>query len=148
MKKIFIVTAIIAGCVGLFATYQLYQNSKTDGFNRGSIEVDRCQEQNAEWKIYKCTGMYTSGAGMISKDNVSITVTGGEPQKGDFIYDVYPPMFRSKIDTDRFVTGKERSSVFYNSPWLLLLFISIFAPLGVLLYTLEGRRKNSNMINS
>lgn len=123
----------------LFAFFNLYQNSKTDGYNRGSIEVTRCQEKNWAWRIYECTGDYTSGVGMIGKRNVTVTVTGDELHKGDVVYDVYPPTFHSKMDTDHFVTGKERSSVLYNTPWLLLLFISTAAPLSMTLYALGSR---------
>lgn len=146
MKKNYSIAAIaLSVCTGLFAIYHLYQNSKTDGFDRGSVEVIQCQEENWEWKISKCTGNYTSGVGMMGKDNVSVIVTGDELHKGDIVYDVYPPAFHSKMNTDHFVTGKERSSVLYNSPWLLLLFVSIFTPIGAVLYTLGRRQKNSSV---
>lgn len=141
MKKNYLIAVLaLSMCTGLFAMYHLYQNSKTDGFNRGSIEVNQCHEENWDWKIYNCTGNYTSSAGMMAKDNVSVTVAGDKLHKGDIVYDVYPPAFHSKMDTDYFVTGKERSSVFYNTPWLFLLFASILAPFGTTLNTLRKHR--------
>ena len=146
MKKNYLVAMIaLSACTGLFALYYLYQNSKTDGFDRGSIEVSQCHEESWEWKIYKCTGNDTSGVGMMGKDNVSVTVTGDEIHKGDIVYDVYPPASHGKMDTDHFVTGKERSSVLYNTPWLLLLFVSIFMPIGAFLYNLGRHRKNGSI---
>lgn len=144
-KNYFMAVIALSACTGLFAIYYLYQNSKTDAFDRGSVEVNQCREGSSQWKIYKCTGNYTSGVGMMSKDNVTVTVTGDELHKGDIIYDVYPPIFHSKMNTDYFVTGKERSSVLYNSPWLLLLYVSLFIPIGAVFYTLGRRRKNNTV---
>ena len=146
MKKYYLIAIIaLSACIGLFAIYHLYQNSKTDGFNRGSIEVTQCVEEDWDWQIYECTGYYTSDVGMMGKDNVSVTVTGDEFHAGDIVYDVYPPAYRSKMDTNHFVTGKERSSVLYNGPWLLLLLMSILSSTSATFYTLGARRKVSSV---
>lgn len=136
---IFIIASIMTVCVGLFGAYQLYQNGKTDGFNSGWIEVRQCREMNTAWRIYECRGDYTSNVGMMGKRDVSVRVTGYEPRAGDMIDDVYPPTFHKKMETSYFITGKERNGIVYNSPWLIMVFISIFLPLSFAVYVLGVR---------
>lgn len=119
--------AVLAGFIGLFA---IYQNNKTDGFNSGEITVANCQETDWNRKIYSCTGDYFStGGGMIERSNVSVTVFAHEYTAGDIITDVYPPTFSDKQATHYFITGRERTSVTYNLPWLFAIFLGILLPI-------------------
>lgn len=138
----FIIASVIAVCLGLVAADGLYQNSKTDGFNSGSFKVAKCQEKNYDWKIYECTGNYTHGVGDMGKNNALLTITGHKPEEGEVVADVYPPLHQQVMKTNRFVTGKERSSVLYNLPWLVMMSSSIFLPVGAVLYLLGRQSRN------
>ena len=131
--SIMIIVGIVSVILTLVALFQLYQHSKTDGYGNGWIKVSTCKEQDWAWKIYRCQGGYHSGAGLIETEDVSVKVTGYEPKRDAIISDVYP-VYGSKADAHEFVTGKERSSVVYNIPWLTLLFVAIVAPIGLWLY--------------
>lgn len=120
-----------------FSLVQMYNNSKTDGYGGGSIRVDQCKVDDAAWKIYTCSGFYKSTAGLVEVKNAKVIVMGKEYISGEYIDDVYPTASIDTLSQDprSFVTGRERSSVEYNAPWLAMLFVGLLLPLGLALYT-------------
>ncbi len=129
---------IVSAIAALFAWYQLYQHSKTDGFGSGDIVVSMCEEEDWDWKLYTCRGDYSSNAGLIYTRDVTVRVSAHVYKAGDTVEDVYP-VRGSLADAREFITGKERSSVLYNAPWLALLFISLAVPIGAGLYVIGAR---------
>ena len=129
---------------GLAGAYTIYQNSKTSGTNNGQITVSSCTEKDWAARAYTCTGDYFStGGGMVSRENVSVTVTGREYQRGDTIDDVYPPLHDSNETASYFVTGKERGSVVYNLPSLFLILLAILMPVIAIALILSLRLKHN-----
>lgn len=138
---ILILSSVLAVLVGLIGAFNIYQNNKTDGLYSGQITVTSCQEKDWAWRIYSCTGDYFStGGGMVSRSDVTVTVFGGEYKAGDIIADVYAPEFTTSQTTDHFVTGRERASVTYNMDWLLCVFLAVLLPIITLTFVLATRR--------
>lgn len=132
--------AILLGLIGVF---NIYQNNKTDGLNNGQITVKNCQEVDWSWRIYSCAGDYFStGGGMVERNNVTVTAFTREYKEGDIIPDVYPPAFGDNETTHHFVTGRERASVTYNLPWLLLVLVAVAIPLITTTMLIMSRNKN------
>lgn len=127
---------IISMLAILYSLFQMNNNSKTDGFGGGSIRVTKCEVNDTAWKVYSCSGSYMSAAGLVEVKNATIRVTGKEYKSGAYIDDVYPTVAIEKLSKDprSFVTGRERSSVLYNGPWLVMLFVGLLLPLGLILY--------------
>ena len=139
MKKttkiiILLFTFLITVMMILFALFQIYQNSKTDGLNSGHIKISSCKELDWARKVYLCNGDYRSSAGMNFTNDVKVRVMGREYQKGEIVWDVYSGNSKSQEDARYFITGIERSSVMHNSLWIGLLALGIFIPSGILLY--------------
>ena len=122
---------VIAIVMSLVAVYHLYQNSKTDGFGRGSVAIDSCKEYSWEQKIYTCKGLYRYGGGTSEINDVTVT-TIGESKEGDTV-SAYPANgdLYNIGDSRNFVTGEIFHSVRYNTGWLILLFLSLFVVLCV-----------------
>jgi hypothetical protein len=136
------ITAIVIGFIGL---YNIYSNNKTDGLNNGEITVDNCAELDWSWRIYSCTGSYFStGGGMVERENVTVKVFGGELKKGAVVGDVYPPSGQSAETTSYFITGRERASVTYNVPSLILVFFGIVFPVVTIVLFVVSRKKHSS----
>ncbi len=114
----------------------MYNNSKTDGYGGGSIRVDGCKVEDAAWKMYTCSGFYMGSAGLVEVKGATVRVTGKQYESGEYVYDVYPTtsMDVSPQDTHGFITGRERSSVLYNSPWVAMLFVGVLLLVGSVLY--------------
>lgn len=148
--KIILVTAcIIAIPLGFFGLYNIYANNKTDGLNNGQITINSCTEVDWAWRVYSCTGSYFStGEGMIERENVTVKVFGGELKKDAVVDDVYPPVTSSAETTSYFITGRERASVTYNIPSIILVFISIILPLLTVVIFVMSRNKQSSNLDS
>lgn len=133
-KFVWVVINIVAIAMSLSAVYHLYQNSKTDGFGRGSVVVESCQERNWEQKIYICKGLYYYSGGTDLIRDVTVT-TIGEYKKGDIVQ-AYPAdgNLHNIRDSREFVSDVIFKSVRYNAGWLTLLFLSLFVILGSLSY--------------
>lgn len=135
------VIALFSGIVGL---YNIYINNKTDRFNHGQITVNSCEVKDRAWKVYSCTGDYFStGGGMVGRNDVTVKVFGIEPQEGQIIDDVYPPNSHTAETTDHFVTGRERASVIYNIPWLMLVLAGIVIPLLTTVFIVMSRHTDN-----
>ncbi|MFZ1301089.1 MAG: hypothetical protein WAQ27_00710 [Candidatus Microsaccharimonas sp.] len=144
----FITASVFAMFVALIALFVIYQNNKTDGLNNGQITVSSCQEKDWAWRIYSCKGFYFStGGGMVERNDVSVTAFGREYKKGDIIPDVYPPAFSDNQTTDHFITGRERASVNFNAPWLAALFIGILLPIVTVFVLIINRPKKKLTAN-
>ncbi len=142
-QRVFLITI---ACVGLFSTlfasYQVYQNNKIDGFGNGDIRVESCQLINEPYKIYDCRGDYTSTSGGGWMYSTTITVAGTFYNEGELIHDVYPAGNQPHPAT-HFITGKERSSVIYNLQWIFLFFSGVILIALALGICLRQRRTNT-----
>ncbi len=136
MKIFLIVLNSVTLSASLVAAIIIYNNNKTDGFGSGHIVVTSCSTVNWAEKTYQCTGDYfSSGGGMVSRSNVSVTATHVQPEKGDVVTDVYPSAFSTNQTAATFVTGKERASVRYNLFWIGCVFFGgIVAAVSLCLY--------------
>lgn len=133
-KIILVALSTAAVFFGLIGLYNIYVNNKTDGLNNGQITVDRCIEKDYDWRVYVCTGSYFStGGGMIERDNVSVKVYGGTLGRDAIVEDVYPPALSTAETTSYFITGRERASVTYNIPSLILVFLALLLPIITIL---------------
>ncbi len=141
IKISLVIASVVAVFFGLFGLYAIYTHNKTDGLNNGQITVDSCKEIDWSWRVYSCTGSYFStGGGMIERNNVSVKVFGGELKQGAIVDDIYPPASGSAETTDYFITGRERASVTYNIPSLILVFSGVILPMLTLVVFISSSR--------
>lgn len=143
-RSLVIIVLIIASISSIVLTgigaLNLYMNSKTDGFGGGHITVEGdCKEIIWAWRVDKCTGRYRAAAGDITRENVSVIVSGGSSRT--IVPDVYPLAGTTNLTTQTFITGKERSSVIYNTPWIATIFIGLLIPAVTITYLLARRTK-------
>lgn len=149
MKPSGIVAIIISGFIGLILVsvsgFNIYLNGKSDGFGGGSLKVTNCREVDWSWRIYECAGNYSSGAGMIYVENLTVKVRG-EYKPGERIGDLYPTAYSYHDNSawpTSLITGFERTSVYYNIPWILVFMAGLLIPAFTVVYTVLTRRKHA-----
>lgn len=149
MKPSGVIAIIVSGFLGLILLgvggFNIYLNGKSDGFGGGSLKVTKCREVNWSWRIYECTGNYSSGAGMIYVKDLKVE-TRGEYKAGETIGDVYPTAYSYQRNAARptaLVTGFERTSVYYNIPWILIVMAGLFIPAFTVMYVVLTRHRHN-----